>query len=266
MNSPEDILLGSSRKSDFGGEIVTLTLNRPAAMNSFSRELIARLGDEIRSLIGQKGVRFLILTGNGRAFSTGADLKERAGMSPEEVRHFLESTGKIFRELEETPFPTLAAINGYALGGGLELALCCDFRIAADDAQLGLTETSLGIIPGAGGTQRLTRLIGIPSAKEMVLTARRITSEKAKSIGLLHSVAAAASLLSEANALADEICRNAPIALAQAKKAIDMGYDCSISDGLNVEREAYKITIPTQDRLEALKAFQEKRRPVFIGE
>ena len=174
INSDE-ILLKERIPSDFGGDLVQLTFNRPEALNSFSRALMQDLAKAITGIRNDPDARVLILTGVGRSFSTGADLKERAGFSPAEVKEFLHSTGRLFREIEALPIPVIAAINGYALGGGLELALCCDLRIASADAMIGLTETSLGIIPGAGGTQRLTRVLGLSRAKELIYTARKVT-------------------------------------------------------------------------------------------
>ena len=249
-----------------GGEIVVLRFERPEAMNAFSRALLSDLEAALKGPASGAATRALIVTGSGRAFSAGADLKERAGMSQPEVEVFLDRIGLLFRSIETLPIPTIAAINGYALGGGLELALCFDFRIAAESAQLGLTETSLGIIPGAGGTQRLPRTIGVPRAKELILTARRISAQTALAMDLVHNVVADSALEESALELAREITRNAPIALAQAKLAIDRGRHLDVEAALVVERKAYSKTLPTKDRAEALTAFAEKRPPVFNGE
>ncbi|MBI3395331.1 MAG: enoyl-CoA hydratase/isomerase family protein, partial [Spirochaetia bacterium] len=190
----------------------------------------------------------------------------RATMQPEEVRTFLDRVGILFSLIETAPFPVIAAVNGHALGGGLELALACDFRLAADDAQLGLTETSLGIIPGAGGTQRLTRIAGIATAKELILTAKKISGTVARDKGIVHEALPVTELLSRAKGLAAEIAANAPVAVAQAKFAVDRGFDTDLGTGLAIERKAYEVTLPTSDRVEALTAFKEKRRPVFKGE
>ena len=164
------------------------------------------------------------------------------------------------------PQPVIAAVNGYAFGGGTELALACDIRVAAENAKFGLTETSLGIIPGAGGTQRLPRLVGKGRAKELIFTARRIDASEAKEIGLAEYEVTSDSLLEKAYELAEQIVRNAPIALAQAKFAIDKGYEVDLQTGLSIEQNAYEITIPTRDRLEGLQAFKEKRAPQYKGE
>ena len=171
MQSDETPLLVEKTPSPQGGHIITLTLNRPEAMNSFSRRLIDSFESAIDDVRRDGDARVLVMTGNGKAFSAGADLKERATMPPEEVREFLYRVGRLFRVVENLEIPTIAAINGYALGGGLELALCFDLRLAARSAKIGLTETSLGIIPGAGGTQRLTRIVGLARAREMIFTA-----------------------------------------------------------------------------------------------
>ena len=160
----------------------------------------------------------------------------------------------------------ICALNGSAFGGGLELALACDIRVAADTAQLGLTETSLGIIPGAGGTQRLPRLIGKGKAKELIFTAKRITAKEAEQIGLVEYVVPREQLMEKAMEIAEQIVVNAPIAVMQAKIAINRGLDVDLATGLRIEQMAYDITIPTKDRLEGLQAFKEKRKPVYKGE
>ncbi|MCE9599474.1 MAG: enoyl-CoA hydratase/isomerase family protein [Spirochaetia bacterium] len=245
---------------------VRIQLDRPEALGAMSRELLGKLETTIHDLALDTTVRALILTGTGRSFSTGADLKERTTMNPTEVRDFLNRIGVLFAAIEALPFPTICAINGFAFGGGLELALTCDFRIAASDATLGLTETSLGIIPGAGGTQRLTKLIGTAKSKLLILTARKITAADALQIGIVEDVVEPAQLDATALSLAAEIAKNAPIAVRQAKFAINAAASVDLGTGLTVERNAYEITIPTRDRLEALQAFREKRKPQFTGE
>ena len=171
-----------------------------------------------------------------------------------------------FSMFEDIPKPTIAAINGYAFGGGLEMALACDIRIASENAIMGLTETSLAIIPGAGGTQRLPRIVGKAWAKELIFTARRITAKEALNIGLITHMVAKEDLLKEALKIAEEISANGPIAVAQAKFAINRGTEVDIKTGLEIESKAYEVVIPTKDRVEALKAFKEKRKPKFTGE
>jgi enoyl-CoA hydratase/carnithine racemase len=254
--------------SELAEGVLTLTLNRPEALNSFSRELLNALGVAIEDANFNRDVRVVILTGGpGKkaSFSTGADLKERAAMSEDEVKHFLFNIRKTFAAVENMKQPVIAAINGFAFGGGLELALACDIRIAAEEAQMGLTETGLAIIPGGGGTQRLPRIVGLAKAKELILTARRIKAEEAFAIGLVNSVVPGGRLLDTCRELAGEIARNGPIAIQQAKFAVSKGMDASLEVGLNIESVAYWHCIPTEDRLEGLKAFKEKRKPVYKG-
>lgn len=250
------------------GHIGYITLNRPDDLNAFNYEALCALGD-IAEEIQQnpKDVRVVIVKANGRAFCAGADLKERRTLNEQQVRRNVKKIRDVFSALERLPQPTIAAINGFAFGGGFELALACDFRYAVREAKMGLTEVSLGIIPGAGGTQRLPRLIGPSKAKELVLTARKITAEEAHQIGFLNGLADdQQQLLELCEKLADEILANAPLAVYQAKYAIDKGLGVDLQTGLDIESKAYEVIIPTKDRVEALKAFQEKRKPQFLGE
>lgn len=250
-------------KRDFIG---TVTFNRPEALNAFNYESLLQLQEIIQEIRHDRGVRVVLITGSGeKAFSVGADLKERKQLSPEEVMRNVHKIGEVFTAVSELPQPTIAAINGYAFGGGMELALACDFRLAVKDTRMGLTETSLGIIPGAGGTQRLPRLIGESKALELILTARRITAEEAERIGLMNKVVDSNELMNESIKLAKEMLANAPIALQQAKFAVRQGMNVDLSTGLQIERKAYEVTIPTEDRKEALQAFSEKRKPNYQG-
>jgi enoyl-CoA hydratase/carnithine racemase len=187
-------------------------------------------------------------------------------MGPEEVHAFHDGLRRALRGIEEAPQVFVAALNGAALGGGLELALACDLRIAADSAEVGLPEVGLGIIPGGGGTQRLARLVGVARAKDLVLTARRIGAAEALAAGVVLRVAPATRLLDEALAYAGEVARNAPVSLRQAKRAIDDGLHLSLDDALALENRLYQDCLGTRDRVEALRAFAEKRPPVFTGE
>lgn len=250
-------------KRDFIG---TVTFNRPEALNAFNYESLLQLQEIIQEIRHDRGVRVVLITGSGeKAFSVGADLKERKQLSPEEVMRNVHKIGEVFTAVSELPQPTIAAINGYAFGGGMELALACDFRLAVKDTRMGLTETSLGIIPGAGGTQRLPRLIGESKALELILTARRITAEEAERIGLMNKVVDSNELMNESIKLAKEMLANAPIALQQAKFAVRQGMNVDLSTGLQIERKAYEVTIPSEDRKEALQAFSEKRKPNYQG-
>jgi methylglutaconyl-CoA hydratase len=247
--------------------IAIVTLNRPEAANALSTALLSELSALLVELAFRKDVRVVIVTGAGeKVFCAGADLKERAGMNETEVRKTVALIRETINQVEQLPQPVIAALNGSAFGGGLELALACDIRVAVDTAQLGLTETSLGIIPGAGGTQRLPRLIGIGKAKELIFTAKRITTQEAAQIGLVEYVVPRAQLMEKALEIATQIATNAPIAVRQAKLAVNRSLDVDLVTGLRLEQMAYEVTIPTKDRLEGLQAFKEKRKPVYKGE
>jgi enoyl-CoA hydratase/carnithine racemase len=187
-------------------------------------------------------------------------------MTPDQVRLYIKTIRDLFTAVEELPKPVIAAVNGYAFGGGLELALACDIRIASTNAIVGLTETSLAVIPGAGGTQRLPRIVGLARAKEMVLRARRISAQEGLDIGLFLEVTELDKLLERAGQIAAEIAANGPVALAQAKYAMNKGIEVSLPVGLAIESNAYAVVIPTKDRIEGLTAFREKRKPVYKGE
>lgn len=249
------------------GQIGVLTLERPEVFNCLNLETLQRMRGIIAELALDKEIRVLIVTGAGdKAFCAGADLKERRTMTEQQVQLFIRTIRDTFSELEKLPKPVIAAINGVALGGGTELALACDLRVMSATAQMGLTETSLGIIPGAGGTQRLPRLVGKGKAKELIFTARRVQAEEALAIGLVNRVVPAEDVMAAAMELAEQIAANAPIALAQAKYAIDFGLEADLATGLAIESNAYQVLIPTKDRLEGLEAFKEKRKPVYRGE
>ncbi|MBC7543430.1 MAG: enoyl-CoA hydratase/isomerase family protein [Candidatus Sericytochromatia bacterium] len=246
--------------------IGVLTLNRPEVMNAVNRALLTELHGVLQAWRFDRTVRAIVVTGAGdKAFSAGADLKERATLQPDEVRQFLTLIRDTFALVEALPQPVIAALNGLALGGGLEFALACDVRLAAESAAMGLTETALGIIPGAGGTQRLPRLIGPGRAKEMIFTARRVGAREAEAWGLVNRVVPDADLRAAAIAMAQQMAANAPVALAQAKFAVQHGLGVDLASGLAIEGKAYEVCTPTADRIEALTAFREKRKPVFTG-
>lgn len=246
--------------------IAYVTLNRPESLNSFNYDSLCELENVIDEIRINSDVRVVIFTGAGeKAFSVGADLKERKTLTTQEVKRNLHKINQVFTAIDQLPQPTIAAINGFAFGGGMELALACDFRIASRTAFMGLTETSLAIIPGAGGTQRLPRIIGESKALELILTAKRMEAEEAYQYGLLLKVVEPEQLLDEAVTFAMQMTKNGPIALQQAKYAIKQGMNGDLQTGLQLERKAYEVTIPTQDRIEALEAFSEKRKPNFKG-
>ena len=244
-----------------------ITLTRPEAANAMSVQLLKELGATLDRVNYDSTVRVVLLTGAGeKAFCAGADLKERQGMSDRQVKQIVQLIGATVAKVEALSQPVIAMLNGVAFGGGLELALACDLRIAASHIKVGLTETALGIIPGAGGTQRLPRLIGIGKAKELIYTARRLNTEQAKSYGIIEYVYEGHELREKALQLAEEMAKNAPLSLVQAKIAINQGIEVDLATGLKIESLAYSALIPTEDRLEGLLAFQEKRTPQYSGQ
>ena len=258
--------MGQEIRVERTGWVERWTFLGEARRNSISRAMLAELAACVASAARDR-VRAVVLTGAGdKAFCAGADLKERATMAEPEVRAFLALLRDTLRAMERGDAVFIAAINGAALGGGTELALACDLRLAAPGAELGLTEVKLGIIPGGGGTARLARLIGPGRAKAMVLTGRRVGSAEALALGLVNQVSAPGQLIEEAMAVAEVIAGNAPIAVAAAKHAIDEGLDEGLDAALDLEQRHYAKTLPTRDRLEGLAAFREKRKPVYRGE
>ena len=248
------------------GSVATLMLNRPEALNAINAALVRDLGAACGELESDQQTRVVVLRGAGeRAFCVGADLKERRGMGLAETQELRAELVRAFRSLRTLQVPTIAAVHGWALGGGFELALCCDLIVAADDARFGLTEVTLGIIPGGGGTQLLPRLIGRSRAKLLIYTGRRIEAPEAERLGIVIRVVPRAELEAAAMALAEEIAGNAPISLRQAKKAIDVGYHLDIDSALAFEAEAYNATLLSEDRLEGLRAFAERRKPEYRG-
>jgi enoyl-CoA hydratase/carnithine racemase len=243
------------------------TIQGEGRRNSITMALLRELEALLARAAADRTLRAVVITGAGdRAFCAGADLKERAGMSAEQVHRFHSGLRDALRAIERAPQVFVAAMNGAALGGGLELALACDLRIVAEAAEMGLPEVSLGIIPGGGGTQRLARLVGVARAKDLVLTARRVAATEALSMGLVTRIAPAARLLDEAIGLAERTARNAPISLRQAKRAIEEGFHLPIDEALALENRMYQDCLASKDRVEALRAFAEKRPPVFTGE
>lgn len=252
---------------DQRGTAAIWTIDRPDRRNALSAATLLALGKLAREAEANASIRAIVVTGAGDvAFCAGADLKERRGMEENDVRALLERYRAELGLLARSSKPVVAAINGVALGGGLELALCCDLRVAAAHARLGFPETSLGIIPGAGGTQRLPRVVGEARAKEMILLGRRLTAEEALAWGLVHRVTPAGqSVLEDALEWIRPITDGAPIAQAAALAAIDRALDVSLDVGLELEQVSYDKTLVTEDRREALAAFAEKRPPRFQG-
>jgi enoyl-CoA hydratase/carnithine racemase len=246
--------------------VAILTLNRPEVMNSFNFAMLHALRDQIDSIRFKPEIRVVIITAAGeKAFCAGADLKERATLPPDKVKEYIFTIRNLFTSIEQLNKAVIAAVNGIALGGGTELALACDMRIASTNAAMGLTETRLAIIPGAGGTQRLPRLVGRGKAKELIFTGQRIGAEEALRIGLVNQICEQKDLLDECKKMAAMICEAGPVAIEQAKYAINHGLETDLNTGLAIESNAYWVCIPTEDRLEGLAAFKEKRKPVYKG-
>ncbi|HPX70243.1 MAG TPA: enoyl-CoA hydratase-related protein [Bacillota bacterium] len=243
------------------GHIAILTINRPEALNALNDRVIKELS-EILDTIDVGETRCLIVTGAGeRAFVAGADIAQMSGLSGEEGRDFGKLGNDVFRKLETLPVPTIAAVNGFALGGGCELSMSCDIRIASENALFGQPEVGLGITPGFGGTQRLARLVGQGKAKELIYTARNIKAPEALSIGLVQAVYPLEQLMEEAEKMATRIVGNAPIAVRACKKAINDGLQVGIEQAIEIEEELFGSCFETADQRNAMAAFLEKRKP-----
>jgi enoyl-CoA hydratase len=249
------------------GSVAVWTIDRPDRMNALSRATLLAFGKLAREALADPAVRAIVITGAGdKAFCAGADLKERQGMTLDDVRVQVELYRSELGPIDRSPKPVVAALNGVAYGGGLELALVADLRVAAEHALLALPETTLGIIPGAGGTQRLPRLVGEARAKEMILLGRRLTASEALGWGLVNRVTAkGTNVVDDAVAWIDAIANGAPIAQAAALEAIDRSFDVGLDLGLELEKVSYDKTLVSEDRKEALAAFAEKRKPKFSG-
>jgi methylglutaconyl-CoA hydratase len=241
-----------------------LTIDKPP-VNALGRELVEDLYTAAKALGTGTEVRVLVIAAKGKAFCAGADLKERQTMSEQDVRDWVPFISGSCTAIAGLPMPTIACVQGVAAGGGMELALACDLRVAEEPAKLGLREVSLAIIPGAGGTQRLPRLIGVARAKKWIFTARMFTAEEALAEGVVDVVAPAGEGMERAMELAREIGANGPLALRAAKKAVQSGLELPLEAGLAEEIRAYESIISTKDREEALRAFIEKRKPEFQG-
>ncbi len=254
-------------KTEQRGTVAVWTIDREARMNALSRATLLAFGKLAREAATNGSIRAIVITGAGdKAFCAGADLKERQGMTENDVRVQVELYRSELGPLDRSPKPVVAAINGAAFGGGLELALLCDLRVAAKHAMVGLPETTLGIIPGAGGTQRLPRVVGEARAKEMILLGRRLTADEALAWGLVNRVTpAGTSVVDDAVAFIAPIAAGAPIAQAAALEAIDRAFGSTLEVGLELEKVSYDKTLVSEDRREALAAFAEKRPPAFRG-
>jgi enoyl-CoA hydratase len=246
--------------------IATITLNRPEALNAFSKDVIDEVLAGLEDARNDDSVRVVILTGSGeKAFSAGADIKAMIGMNALKARQLSLMGEKLCLALENLEKPVIAAINGFALGGGLEVAMSCDLRIASETARMGQTEINIGLIPGWGGTQRLTRLVGKTKAKELVFTGRIIDAKTAEQLGIVNIVLPAAEFRSAVGQFALDLAAKAPVALKVAKALINKGEDIGLESALALEREGFGVVASTEDLQEGVKAFAEKRKPAFKG-
>ncbi len=248
------------------GVVATVTVNRPDKLNALNAATLDELEDALGKLHADDSVQAVILTGSGeKAFVAGADIAELASLGPLPGREMARRGQRLFRDLELFPKPVVAAVNGFALGGGCELALACHVRLASDNASFGLPEVSLGLIPGYGGTQRLARVVGRGRAIEMTLCAQRITAEEAFRVGLVNRVVPLASLLAEARKLVDAMLKNGPVAVRAALEAIVRGGEMPLEQGLALEANLFGIVCATDDMREGTAAFLEKRKPRFAN-
>ncbi|MCR4420796.1 MAG: enoyl-CoA hydratase-related protein [Clostridia bacterium] len=256
-----ETLLFESREA-----VGVITLNRPQQMNAINGQMLHELSEAIAACESNPAIAAIVLAGNQRSFCAGADVKYVTSFSSlDDFIAFSRQTKETFHKIETAGKPVIAAITGVALGGGLEMALCCDLRVASQEARLGLTETRLGTIPGAGGTQRLTRVVGPALAKELILTGKRISAEEAYRIGLVNAVAPVDQCIEKAVELANQIGEGAPLALRAAKRCINMALEVDLESGLTFETECAIFLQGTEDQREGFRSFAEKRKPVWRG-
>lgn len=250
----------------FEGEIGILTINRPKALNALNMETLQEIQMGIEEAKGHSEMKVLILTGSGeKAFVAGADIAEMRGMNSIEALNFSKLGHLTLRMIQDLDRPVIAAVNGYALGGGTEVALACDFIYASENARFGLPEVTLGIFPGFGGTQRLPRLIGKGRAKELIFTGRMITAQEAYQMGIVNQVFPQASLMEETKKVALQIAANGATGVKLAKMVVDTGYNMDLTEACNLESYAFGIGFATEDQKEGMTAFLEKRKPIFKG-
>lgn len=247
-------------KIEVNGAVCTITINRPEALNALSTQVLTELGDAIDHL---PTAQALVITGEGRSFVAGADISEMASFTSEEALAFGERGAKVFRKLELLDIPVIAAVNGFALGGGCELAMACDIRIASDKAKFGQPEVGLGIPPGFSGTQRLPRLVGTGIASELIFTARVIKADEALRIGLVNQVVESEQLMPTVMSIAEEIISRSPNAIALSKKAIQRGLQADINTGIAIENYLFSNAFASSEQKEGMGAFLEKRKPNF---
>ena len=250
------------------GGVATLTLNRPETFNSWNQKMRDEMRDAVRELVGDDALRVLVITGTGRAFSAGEDVRGMQGLTDIGTRGFrrvARGIHNVFDEIEAIEVPVIAAINGVAAGGGMELALSCDFRFAADTAKMGFPENNVGLIPGSGGCSRLVKLVGLAKAKRLVMTGEMILAQRALDIGLVEEILPPEQLLPRTMEFAKQLAGKAPLALGMAKIVLNSCLNVDPDTGRNLERLGQSILKKTDDHVEGAKAFVDKRRPEFKG-
>lgn len=246
--------------------VATITINRPDALNAFNADVVNEVIQALEDVRADENVRVVVLTGAGeKAFSAGADIKAMKGMNALKARELSQMGEKLCSTIENLEKPVIAAINGYALGGGLEVAMACDLRIASENAKMGQTEINIGLIPGWGGTQRLTRLIGMTKAKELIFTGKMIDAKTAEQLGLVNMVVSQDKFREVVRQFALELAQKAPVALKVAKALINKGSEINLDAAIALEMEGFGVVASTEDLQEGVSAFIEKRKPTFKG-
>lgn len=246
-------------------DIALVKINRPSALNAINREVLNELINVFQELAEDENIKVIILSGEGKAFAAGADIKEMINMSPTEARKFSETGHALMETMEKLGKPIIAAVNGFALGGGMEIAMACDFIFASENAKLGQPEINLGVIPGFGGTQRLSRLIGKARAKQLIFTGEMISAQEAKELGIVNKVFPSDELLTEVKKVAAQIASKGALSLSLAKSAIDSGYNVDLASGCRIEQDLFGLCFSHPDQKEGMSAFLEKRKPKFIS-
>lgn len=242
-----------------------LTISRPQALNALNTDVLIEMHKLLADIHYDPEIKVLIITGEGKAFVAGADISEMADMNPLDAREFALLGNSVFSTIEEMEKPVIAAVNGFALGGGCELALACDIRLGSEKAKMGQPEVGLGITPGFGGTQRLMRVVGPAKAKELIFTGKTIDAQEALGIGLLNHVYPVETLLDEAKKMAKEVAAKAPVAVQFCKRAINEGFEMDLQRGLQLEADLFALCFSTHDQTEGMGAFREKRKAEFQG-
>lgn len=250
-------------KAELEGHVAVLTMNRPKALNALNDQTLDELDRLFTAIESDRDVWGVIITGEGRAFVAGADIAQMQKLGVEEGRLYSHRAQTLFNKIESLEKPVIAAVNGFALGGGCELSMSCDIRIASEKAVFGQPEANLGLMPCFGGTQRLPRLVGAGIAKELIYTCRQVKAQEAKEIGLANKVVPAEDLMNEAREMMSVILSKSPIAIGYCKAAINRGADTDLRNGLEIERECWAVVFGTKDKEEGINAFLEKRTPVF---